>query len=57
MEVLEKPEEWISRWCGWWWRGYTHKEARDDHMVWFLSDVHPGTTTFTYLLRAERPGL
>lgn len=57
MEVLEKPEEWISRWCGWWWRGYTHKEARDDHMVWFLSNVHPGTTTFTYLLRAERPGL
>jgi hypothetical protein len=26
-------------------------------MVWFLSNVHPGTTTFTYLLRAERPGL
>jgi len=57
MEVLEKPEAWISRWCGWWWRGYTHKDARDDHVAWFLSDVHPGTTTFTYLLRAERPGL
>lgn len=56
MEVLRKSQDWYDRWCGWWWWGYTHREARDDRMVFFLDYVSPGERTFTYLLRAETPG-
>jgi uncharacterized protein YfaS (alpha-2-macroglobulin family) len=57
MEVLHKPEDWYSRWCHGWWYGYTHKEARDDRMVFFVSSFYSGERTFSYLLRAETPGL
>jgi len=56
MEVLKKPQDWYSRWCGWWYWGYTHSEARDDRMVYFLDYVPAGERVFTYLLRAETPG-
>ncbi|MBD3240602.1 MAG: hypothetical protein GF331_08470 [Chitinivibrionales bacterium] len=56
MEVLRKSQDWYDRWCRWWWWGYTHREARDDRMVFFLDYVSPGERTFTYLLRAETPG-
>ncbi len=55
MEYLRKPERWYSRWCGFWFRGYTHKEARDDRMVFFMTHSS-GKQTFSYLLRAETPG-
>jgi uncharacterized protein YfaS (alpha-2-macroglobulin family) len=57
MEVLKKPQDWYNRWCGWWYWGYTHSEARDDRMVYFLDYVPAGERTFTYLLRAETPGM
>jgi hypothetical protein len=56
MEVLQKPREWYDRWCKWWWWGYTHKEARDDRMVFFLDYMGKGEQTFRYLLRSETPG-
>ena len=56
MEVVQKPEEFIRAWCGWWYRGYDHQEARDDRMVYFLDRVHEGERTFSYILRAETPG-
>ncbi len=57
MEVLHKAEDWYSRWCRYWWYGYTHKEARDDRMVWFVNYLGNGERTFSYLLRAETPGV
>jgi uncharacterized protein YfaS (alpha-2-macroglobulin family) len=57
MEYLKKPDPWYNTWCGWWSRRYTHKEARDDRMVFFLDNLYMGSTTFNYLLRAETPGL
>jgi alpha-2-macroglobulin len=56
MEVLHKEQEWYSRWCGFWWYGYNHSEARDDRMVWFVNYFGNGERTFSYLLRAETPG-
>jgi uncharacterized protein YfaS (alpha-2-macroglobulin family) len=56
-EVLRKEQEWYSRWCGSWWYGYNHSEARDDRMVWFVGDLGAGERTFRYLLRAETPGV
>ena len=56
MEVVQKPEEFIRAWCGWWYRGYDHQEARDDRMVYFLDRVHEGERIFSYILRAETPG-
>lgn len=55
MEYLRKPEKWYNRWCGFWFRGYTHKEARDDRMVFFMTQASQNHT-FSYLLRAETPG-
>jgi uncharacterized protein YfaS (alpha-2-macroglobulin family) len=57
MEILHKEQDWYSRWCGYWWYGYNHSEARDDRMVWFVSSVGEGQRTFRYLLRAETPGV
>ncbi|MCA9523454.1 MAG: hypothetical protein KC609_20910, partial [Myxococcales bacterium] len=37
-------------------RGYDNRELRDDRMVFFLTNLRSGTTTFTYTLRAETPG-
>ena len=56
MEVVNKPQEWYDRWCGFWYWGYTHKEARDDRMAFFLDHVNKGEQTFRYILRAETPG-
>jgi uncharacterized protein YfaS (alpha-2-macroglobulin family) len=56
MEILHKEQIWYSRWCGYWWYGYNHSEARDDRMVWFVSNIGEGQRTFSYLLRAENPG-
>jgi uncharacterized protein YfaS (alpha-2-macroglobulin family) len=56
MEVVRKPEEFMRTWCGWWFRGYDHEEARDDRMVYFLDRVYDGERTFNYILRAETPG-
>jgi uncharacterized protein YfaS (alpha-2-macroglobulin family) len=57
MEILHKEQDWYSRWCGYWWYGYDHKEARDDRMVWFVSNYGTDERTFSYLLRAETPGV
>jgi uncharacterized protein YfaS (alpha-2-macroglobulin family) len=57
MEILHKEQDWYSRWCGYWWYGYDHNEARDDRMVWFVSNFGEGERTFSYLLRAETPGV
>jgi uncharacterized protein YfaS (alpha-2-macroglobulin family) len=56
MEVVQKPEEFMRAWCGWWYRGYDHQEARDDRMAYFLDRVYEGERTFSYILRAETPG-
>jgi uncharacterized protein YfaS (alpha-2-macroglobulin family) len=56
MEVIQKPQDWYSLWCGRWYWNYAHKEARDDRMVFFLNNVGKGEHTFNYLLRAETPG-
>ena len=57
MEVEKKSQEYYDRWCRWWFWDYTHSEARDDRMVFFLDNVREGKHTFTYILRAETPGL
>ncbi len=57
MEVEKKSQEYYDRWCRWWFWDYTYSEARDDRMVFFLDDVQKGKHTFTYILRAETPGL
>jgi uncharacterized protein YfaS (alpha-2-macroglobulin family) len=56
-EVEKKEPEYYSRWCRWWYWDYSHSEARDDRMVYFLDYVYSGERTFTYILRAETPGL
>ncbi len=57
MEVEKKSRDYYDRWCRWWFWDYTHSEARDDRMVFFLDNVQKGKYTFTYILRAETPGL
>jgi uncharacterized protein YfaS (alpha-2-macroglobulin family) len=57
MEVLHKEQDWYSHWCRYWWYGYNHSEARDDRMVWFVSSTGEEQRTFSYLLRAETPGV
>lgn len=57
MEVEKKSQDYYDRWCRWWFWDYTHREARDDRMVFFLDNVQNGKHTFTYILRAETPGL
>jgi uncharacterized protein YfaS (alpha-2-macroglobulin family) len=57
MEVEKKSQDYYDRWCHWWFWDYTHREARDDRMVFFLDDVRKGKHIFTYILRAETPGL
>ncbi|MEO6096023.1 MAG: MG2 domain-containing protein [Fibrobacteria bacterium] len=56
MEYLDRTEAWMTKYASAWYRGYDHKEARDDRMAFFLSWVPKGKTLFTYLLRAETPG-
>jgi uncharacterized protein YfaS (alpha-2-macroglobulin family) len=57
MEILHKEQDWYSHWCRYWWYGYNHSEARDDRMVWFVSSTGEEQRTFSYLLRAETPGV
>ncbi len=57
MEVFKKPDNWYSHWCKYWYSGFTHKEARDDRMVFFTEYLPKGEITFNYLIRAETPGL
>jgi uncharacterized protein YfaS (alpha-2-macroglobulin family) len=56
MEVEKKSQDYYNLWCRWWFWDYTHSEARDDRMVFFLDNVQKGKHTFTYILRAETPG-
>jgi len=57
MEVEKKSQDYYDRWCRWWFWDYTHREARDDRMVFFLDNVQKGKHSFTYILRAETLGL
>lgn len=56
MEVLEKDFTWTNLWCRNWWLGYSHKELRDDRMVYFQTHGRAGKVEFNYILRAERLG-
>jgi uncharacterized protein YfaS (alpha-2-macroglobulin family) len=57
MEVEKKTQDYYNRWCHWWFWGYANSEARDDRMVFFMDYVWQGERVFTYILRAETPGL
>lgn len=41
---------------GFWWRGFTHLEMRDDRVLLFADSLPPGVYTHRYLARVLTPG-
>jgi len=53
----ELVDEQSWRWrSGWWWGSWTHRELRDDRVVFSAPELLPGTYLLTYLARATTPG-
>ena len=57
MEYLDRGPGWMTKYASEWYQGWGHKEARDDRVAFFVSSLPKGKTLFTYLLRAETPGV
>jgi hypothetical protein len=54
-EELVSESSWRWR-SSWWWGGWTHRELRDDRVVFSAPELAPGTYLLTYIARATTPG-
>ena len=54
-EELVSQSNWRWR-CAWWWGSRTHRELRDDRVVFSAPELMPGTYLLTYIARATTSG-